>query len=199
MSIEELGFGFRSHLDKIGKLDINNMVRRSLLLKQMKLESQNCNSVVVTASGDYYLQSLSTSLRNAFRTKGLPAASINSNRRRYYNSAPLATSTNQGGGGKWSGARFGSQSSSLNALLFSIRMSSETANAFCNYWLSFLLLFSRQKYPRSCRAGPRKWGDEGWRQIPTRALTWSLKFTFWNVFVLSVFLIFARYWTTTNR
>lgn len=82
MSVEEFIVGFHSRLDKISKLDMNDELKGHLLLKQANLDNHDRNLVVGAAGGDYSLQALATSLRNAFRAEGFPAASMNTNRPR---------------------------------------------------------------------------------------------------------------------
>lgn len=88
MSVEEFVVGFPSRLDRISRLDMNDELKSHFLLKQANLDSRNRNLLVGAAVGDYSLQALATSLRNAFRTEGLPPASVNCNPPRLRYSSP---------------------------------------------------------------------------------------------------------------
>lgn len=70
---------FHTRLDKISKLDMNEELKGHLLLKHANLDTHDCNLVIGAAGGDYSLQSLATSLRNSFRSEGLPTSSMNTN------------------------------------------------------------------------------------------------------------------------
>lgn len=91
MSVEEFVIGFHSRLDKISKLNLNDELKGHLLLRQANLDSHDRNIVVGSAGGDYSLQALATSLRNAYRREGLPASSMTSSLPSHNRSRPLIT------------------------------------------------------------------------------------------------------------
>lgn len=93
--IEEFVVGFHSSLDIVSNLEINNEVKGHLLLKQAKLDSHDRNLVVEAAGDDCFLQTPATSLKNAFRSKGLPPASMNTRQPRYC-ASPTTASANSG-------------------------------------------------------------------------------------------------------
>lgn len=75
-SVDEYVVGFHSRLDKISKLELSDELKGHLLLKQANLDAHDRNMIVGAAGGDYSLQAIATSLRNAFRSEGLPLSSM---------------------------------------------------------------------------------------------------------------------------
>lgn len=88
MSVNELVAGFHARLDKISRLNLNEELKGHLLLRQAKLNSQAWNIIVGSAGGDFSLQLLSASFRNAYRSEDLRPAST---AKRAYNSSTCAT------------------------------------------------------------------------------------------------------------
>lgn len=66
MSVAEFVAGFHTRLYKMSMLDIKDELRNHLLQRQAKLDRHDRNIVIGSAGGDYSLQALKSSLRNAF-------------------------------------------------------------------------------------------------------------------------------------
>lgn len=62
---------------------MNDDLEGHLRLKHADPDRHDRNLVVGAAGGEYPLQSLATSMRNAFHTEGLPVTSMNTNRPHY--------------------------------------------------------------------------------------------------------------------
>lgn len=128
MTVEEFVVGFHSRLDKVSKLDMNDELKGHLLLKQANLDSHDRNLVVGAAGGDYTLQALATSLRNAFRCQAPPHVSMNTNKPGYrYSSAFLRSPDNAPSNGITT-VQNGSPSSSSESPMFFTHMSVDFVN-----------------------------------------------------------------------
>lgn len=128
MSVEEFVVGFHSRLDRISKLDMNDELKGHLLLKQANLDSHDRNLVVGAAGGDYTLQALATSLRNAFRTEGLPPASMNCNPPRLRYPSPILRNSGSGRASRNHGSKSSPGEQSTGGPMFYTYMSVDNAN-----------------------------------------------------------------------
>lgn len=128
MSVEEFVVGFNSRLDRISKLDMNDELKRHLLLKQANLDSHDRTLVVGAAGGDYSLQILATSLRNAFRTTRLPPASMNCNPPRLRYPSPILRNSGSGRASRNHGSNSSPGEQSARGPMFYTYMSVDNAN-----------------------------------------------------------------------
>lgn len=67
--------GFHAKLDKIASFDMKGELKSHLPLCQAKLDGHKRNTIIDSASGDYSLQTLKKSLRNAYRSEDIPPSS----------------------------------------------------------------------------------------------------------------------------
>lgn len=123
MSVDEFVVGFHSRLENVRKMDMNDELKGYHILKQANLDGHDRNLVVGGAGGDYPLQPLGTSLKNAFRTECLTAVSMNTNRPRYRHSSPAMASLRKSRGIGSQIARFGANPSFSNSPLLYTNMS----------------------------------------------------------------------------
>lgn len=65
MTVVEFVVGFHTMWDKINKLQLNHELKGHLFLSQANLDAHDRNIIIGSSCGDYSLQALSTSLRNA--------------------------------------------------------------------------------------------------------------------------------------
>lgn len=75
-SVDDFVIGFHSPLHKISSLRLHEKSKGHILLRQANLNPHDRNIVVGSAGGNYSLQAVTTALRNAYRTEGLPATSM---------------------------------------------------------------------------------------------------------------------------
>lgn len=75
-NVNEFVNGFCSRLGRISRLELNEKLKSTLLLRQTNLDVHNRSNVIGSAGGNYSLRAIATSLQNAYRSEVVDATSM---------------------------------------------------------------------------------------------------------------------------